>query len=217
MPDFELENAVRQRAHNPNLLVAGLDEAGVGALAGPIVAAAVVLGKERDWFAELRDSKKLSPRQRYRLRGLIVDNAAALGIEEASNDEIDEVGVTHARRYAVLRAFWACEKSLGGASLAVVCDDSRLDCLSAELGGEPSIFRDKADEESYSVAAASIVAKVERDEFMRFKSLEYQQYKFADNKGYGTRAHLEALERFGPCPLHRRSFAPVKNAGKERG
>ena len=216
MPDFALENAVRQRAKDPCLLVAGLDEAGVGALAGPIVAAAVVLGKEEGWFGELRDSKKLSPRQRYRLRDLIVDNAQAIGIGEASNDEIDEVGVSAARECAILRAFQECNKGLGGEDVAVVCDDRRLGCLRAELGGEPSIFRDKADEDSCSVAAASIVAKVKRDDMMMLDSLVYPAYRLSKNKGYGTKEHLEALERFGPCSLHRRSFAPVRSAEKER-
>ena len=208
MPDFELEQAVRERAKNPNLVVCGIDEVGVGCLAGPVVAAAVVLNPECAWISELNDSKKLTWRKRQKLHELIMEEAVAVGVGYATNEEIDDVGISSARRRAVLKAFQECKEET--ASLACVVDDRRLGWLRADLGGKASIFSDRADSKSYSVAAASIVAKVIRDNYMTIQGNRYQIYNWRNNKGYGSPEHLRALETHGPCKLHRKTFKRVK-------
>ena len=212
MPNFNLEESVRSKAGNPDLFVAGIDEVGMGPLAGPVMAAAVVLGKPQDWFSCLDDSKRLTRNNRDRLVELIVDNATAIGIGYSSNDMIDELGITEARNMAAIDAFEQCSLSLEPFPVAAVVDDSRLWALQDRLGGPPSIFVDKADSISFSVAAASIVAKTSRDLLMELEAKEYPEYFFEKNKGYGSPAHLQALKKYGPCPLHRASFSPVRSA-----
>ncbi len=212
MPTFDLEKTVRLNSDKPHLFVAGIDEVGMGPLAGPVVAAAVVLGESRDWFSCLDDSKKLTRNNRDRLIELIVENAVGLGIGYSSNDMIDEIGIRQARDLAVIDAFNQCSLSLEPFPVAAVVDDSRLWILQDSLGGSPSIFVDKADSISYSVAAASIVAKTSRDLFMELEAKEYPEYSFEKNKGYGSAIHLKALKKYGPCPLHRVSFAPVRKS-----
>lgn len=214
-PSFDLELDVRRRADNPDLCVAGVDEVGVGALAGPVMAAAVVLRGAELWIPELDDSKRLTYKKRDRLHALIVDEALAFGIGYASQKEIDDVGIATARRRAIVRAFEECRIALGpgGHDLAAVVDDRRLAWLRADLGGKASIFADKADQRSYSVAAASIVAKVTRDNYMQKMVGMYPNYEmWYNNKGYGTPEHLEALKKYGPTPIHRKSFKPIADA-----
>ncbi len=213
-PNFDLEQNVRRRAGNSDLLVAGVDEVGVGALAGPVMAAAVVLVGDEPWVPELDDSKRLTHKKRDYLHDLIVEQARAFGIGYASQKEIDDVGIASARRRAIVRAYDACKDALGGVELASVVDDRRLAWLRSDLGGRASIFADKADQRSFSVAAASIVAKVIRDRYMQKMSAMYENYDFGGNKGYGTPKHLAAIKEHGPCPLHRMSFEPLKSLGK---
>jgi ribonuclease HII len=153
-------------------LVAGVDEVGMGPLAGPVVAAAVVLPDEPD-LPGLDDSKRLAPAARERLAGAIREQALALAIGTVAPDEVDRRNVYQA-----------------GLDLA----QTRI------VGGDRS---------DGSIAAASIVAKVHRDGLMRRLERRYPGYGFARHKGYATREHPEALRRLGPCPVHRRSFAPV--------
>ncbi|GEM87467.1 ribonuclease HII [Meiothermus granaticius] len=179
------------------LRVAGVDEAGRGAWAGPVVAAAVILpGTGRYPF---RDSKTLSPAQREELRLEVQAVALAWGVGFASAAEVDTVGVLRATHLAAARAL----EQLAPRPQALLTDYLKL---STEL---PLLAPAKADRDSPSVAAASILAKVARDRYMLELSLTYPQYGFAAHKGYGTPAHLQALHRFGPCDQHRRSFAPV--------
>ncbi len=213
-PSFDLEQDVRKRAGNSELLVAGIDEVGVGALAGPVMAAAVVLHGDESWLGELDDSKRLTHKKRNYLHDLIMEQARAFGLGYASQKEIDDVGIASARRRAVVRAYDACKDIFGDGDLAAVVDDRRLAWLRSDLGGRPSIFADKADQRSYSVAAASIVAKVIRDRYMQKMGAMYDAYGFATNVGYGTPKHLAAIKEHGPCPLHRRSFEPLKSLGK---
>ncbi len=191
-----------------------MDEVGVGALAGPVLAAAVVLAGDEAWIGGLDDSKRLTHGRRETLYGLIVGEAPAFGVGYASHEEIDEVGIASARRRAVVRAFHDCRDSLGRGGLAAVVDDRRLASLRADLGGRASIFADKADQRSYSVAAASIVAKVIRDRYMRKIAGMWHDYGFESNVGYGTPKHLAAIREHGPCPVHRTSFEPVKSMGR---
>ena len=213
-PSFDLEKDVRKRAGDSELLVCGIDEVGVGALAGPVMAAAVVLSGTEPWGSGLDDSKRLTHKKREYLHDLIVEQARAFGLGYASQKEIDDVGVASARRRAIVRAYDECRDALGDMALAAVVDDRRLAWLRSDLGGRASIFADKADQRSYSVAAASIVAKVIRDRYMQKMSAMYANYDFGGNKGYGTPKHMAAIEEYGPCPLHRMSFEPLKSLGK---
>ncbi len=213
-PSFDLEKDVRRRANNSELLVCGIDEVGVGALAGPVMAAAVVLSGDELWISELDDSKRLTHKNRDRLHALIVEQAQAFGLGYANQKEIDDVGIASARRRAIVRAYNECHDALGDMELAAVVDDRRLAWLRSDLGGRASIFADKADQRSYSVAAASIVAKVIRDRYMQKMGAMYSAYGFDTNVGYGTPKHLAAIKEHGPCPLHRLSFEPMKSLGK---
>jgi ribonuclease HII len=179
------------------LRVAGVDEAGRGALAGPVVAAAVILsGVGRYPF---RDSKTLSPLQRERLGLEVQATAVAWGVGLATAAEIDALGILPATHLAAERAL----KSLNPRPQALLTDYLRL---STTL---PLLAPAKADRDSPTVAAASILAKVTRDRHMLELDAAFPEYGFAAHKGYGTPMHLRALERLGPCLQHRRSFAPV--------
>lgn len=179
-------------------LVAGVDEAGRGAWAGPVAVAAVILPS--DGLARAyRDSKTLSAAARERLALEVQREAVAWALEFAEADEVDEFGVLAATKRAALRAI----RRLGPAPDALVTDYLRLDTPL------PTLAPPRADASSYSVAAASIVAKTARDARMRELELTYPGYGFAGHKGYGAQAHQDALERLGPCREHRRSFAPV--------
>ena len=180
-------------------IVCGVDEAGRGPLAGPVVAAAVILDPARP-IAGLRDSKKLTARQRDRLALQIREHALAWAIAEASVAEIDAINVLQAALLAMQRAVTALSIM---PQLARVDGNQapRLACRVETLVG--------GDDRDAAIAAASILAKTRRDAEMLDWHGRFPGYGFDRHKGYGTAAHLAALERLGPCPLHRRSFAPV--------
>jgi len=186
-------------------LVAGVDEAGRGPLAGPVVAAAVILDDARP-IRGLADSKQLSPRRRERLFDEIRAHALCCAIGEASADEIDRLNILQATLLAMQRA-------VAGLRLTphrVLVDGNRtprLPMLCAALV--------KADARVAAVAAASILAKVHRDRLCAELHLRWPQYGFEGHKGYPTPAHLDALRRHGPCEQHRRSFAPVREAAAQ--
>lgn len=191
--------------------VAGIDEAGRGAWAGPVVAAAVVLPPDRADLAivlsGVRDSKLLSPKAREACYDRIAACALAYAVGSASSAEIDALGIVPATRLAMCRAV----RSLALAPAALLIDALRLTELPI-----PQDARPKADRTMLSVAAASIVAKVSRDRWMAGQDASEGDYGFAQHKGYGTRGHLEALGRLGPCGLHRASFAPIRDRGWTR-
>jgi ribonuclease HII len=178
------------------------------------MAAAVVLSGTEPWGSGLDDSKRLTHKKRNRLHDLIVEQAQAFGLGYANQKEIDDAGIASARRRAIVRAYDECKDVLGRDDLAAVVDDRRLAWLRSDLGGRSSIFADHADQRSYSVAAASIVAKVVRDRYMQKMAGMYPAYDFESNVGYGTPKHMAAIKEHGPCPLHRRSFEPLKSLGK---
>ena len=209
MPNFSLENQVRRKAGNPNLEVAGIDEVGMGALAGPIITAAVVLPQEVSWVYKLDDSKRLTPKKRQQFYDEIIAGAVAIGMGFATNEVIDDLGLGKAHQLAILMAYSHVEGRVD--PLAAVVDGQKLSQIWYNLGGKISLFVDKADTISLSVAAASIVAKVTRDGLMEAEANRYNGYGFERNKGYGTEEHIKALRSLGPCPIHRRSFAPVKS------
>lgn len=190
------------------VLIAGVDEAGRGPLAGPVVAAAVILAADDD-VAGLKDSKLLSAARRDLLSREIKTRALAWALGVAEAEEIDRINILEATLEAMSRAVAA----LALAPHRVVVDGNRtprLDCeVSAVVGGDRLVP---------AVSAASILAKVARDGLMRELDRVYPEYGFARHKGYPTAAHRQALGLFGPCPVHRRTFAPVRAAiaGKRR-
>lgn len=177
--------------------MAGLDEAGRGPLAGPVVAAAVVLGPFAD--PRLDDSKKLAPARRELLYGLIVRHAAAWAVGVVDHATVDRVNPLEASRRAMRLALLA---------LPVRPDYLLLDAVSLE-GAGPQLPLVHGDALSASIAAASILAKVTRDRLMRQYDVLYPGYGFARHKGYGTALHLARLASLGPCPIHRLSYAPL--------
>jgi ribonuclease HII len=184
------------------MLIAGIDEAGRGPLAGPVVAAAVILDA-RVPIAGLRDSKELSAQARARLAMQIRAGAIAWAVASADVDEIDTHNILQATLIAMRRAF----DGLSRAPTEVRVDGNRCPALPcrtrAIIGGD----RDGAE-----ISAASILAKTVRDAMLVDLDAQFPEYGFARNKGYGTPEHLAALARHGPCPAHRRSFAPVAQA-----
>ena len=187
--------------------VAGCDEVGRGALAGPLVAAAVILPTDAD-IPGLRDSKMCTKLQLRRLAEQINETALAVSIVRVRHDTIDREGLNPSNIRALRRAL----KGLGSDPDYVLVDAFRIKRLTW-----PSLAVKKADAVSKSVAAASIVAKVHRDAIMRRYHKRYRQYGFATNVGYGTRHHWNALKRFGPSAIHRRSFFGVVGFPDEDG
>ena len=180
-------------------MIAGIDEAGRGPWAGPVVAAAVILAAP---IPGLADSKKLSPRARERLAGAITGEAMAWAVGRAEVEEIDRLNIRQATFLAMRRAVEA---------LSVAPEAALIDGKDVPPGLPcPGRAVVRGDASEVAIAAASILAKTHRDAEMIALDTQYPGYGFAAHKGYGTAAHREALSRLGPSPIHRRSFAPVK-------
>lgn len=178
------------------ILVAGMDEVGRGPLAGPVVAACVVMRGE-PLIGGVNDSKKVAEHKRERLYDEILANAAAFGFGWEFQDVIDEINILEATKSAFAKAYVGmnCE-----------CSDVFVDAvkdLKINADRHPLIHGDAI---CYSIAAASILAKVERDRFMVMAAEKYPRYGFERNKGYGTKEHIEAIRKYGPCEIHRMSF-----------
>jgi ribonuclease HII len=182
--------------------IAGLDEAGRGSLFGPVVAAAVILNPRRR-IVGLDDSKKLTPDRRQELAPRIREHALAWAVAEIEASRIDAWNIYQASRQAMMAAV---------SQLFPLPDYLLLDAIEIDLPIEQKALI-HGDARSVSIAAASILAKVERDQRMQDFDQLYPQYGLAQNKGYGTPDHLEALQRHGPSPLHRFSYSPVREAG----
>ena len=205
MPQFPNLNLEIPLWETGLLYLAGLDEAGRGAWAGPVSAGAVILPVDRDGCQNLpgvRDSKQMTALQRSVWAEHIKQVAVSWGVGFASQVEIDACGIVPATRLAMQRALE--QLSVGPQHLLI--DALRL--LSVEI---PQTALIKGDVRCLSIAAASVLAKSSRDALMRQLDDLYPGYGFARHKGYGTRAHLEALKSLGPCSIHRRSFAPLKS------
>jgi len=190
---------------NGLLWVAGVDEAGRGALAGPVAAAAVVLPQLTSLLQELsgvRDSKQMTAVQRGTWAQIIKHTAVTYGIGMASAGDIDRIGIVPATQLAVSRAI---------ERLAVCPDYILVDYLNLPTIPIPQISLVKGDVYSLSIAAASIVAKTARDGLLVQLDEQFPGYGLGAHKGYGTASHLDAIQRLGPCPLHRMSFAPLAN------
>jgi ribonuclease HII len=188
-------------------LVAGVDEAGRGPLVGPVVAAAVILDPQQP-IVGLADSKKLSPLRRERLFDEIRAKALCCAVAEASVQEIDELNILQATLLAMRRAVQGLRLKPG----KVLVDGNRLPSL--DVLAEAIV---QGDALVPAISAASILAKVHRDRWCQTLHAQYPDYGFDAHKGYGTPQHLHALQLHGPCPEHRRSFAPVQRAAHQQG
>lgn len=190
---WEIEDDLRANGYE---LICGVDEAGRGPLAGPVCAAAVILPREAE-IPGLNDSKKLSDKKRRELFPIIKEKAICYGIGLASHEEIDEINILQATYLAMERAL---------AQLVVTPQQVLIDGNRTKDFGLPVKTVVHGDSLSMSIAAASVLAKVTRDDLMLEMANEYPQYGFEIHKGYGTKAHYEALRTFGVCPIHRNSF-----------
>lgn len=197
----EFEDEAMRRGYRR---IAGVDEVGRGCLFGPVYAAAVILNPDRP-VRGLADSKTLAEARRAELAAEIRESAIAWALGLATAAEIDEINIREASRLAMRRAVEALEPA---------CDYLLVDALSIELD-VPQEALIRGDARVHSIAAASIVAKVERDRVMAEMDAEYPGYGMARHKGYPTQEHKAALLRLGPAPGHRRSFAPVRAALRE--
>jgi len=199
MPSFIEEERLAAQGYH---LIAGVDEAGRGALAGPVVAAAVILPVSLDAASldGVRDSKLLSPAKRERLSRHIQEVAIAVGIGEAPHSLVDGQGIIKATRLAMKRAI----ERLSPFPESLLIDYMRLPDVNLHQKGITH-----GDDLCFSIACASIVAKVARDRMMVEFDRLYPGYGLAQHKGYGTRQHVACLSRLGACPIHRRSFRPV--------
>lgn len=202
MPDFLLEDAV-------DGVTAGVDEAGRGPWVGPVVAGcAVFLDRNVDerLLQNLNDSKKLSKKKREMLYDLLLaeqeKGTMLIGIGEASAEEIDDINILNASFLAMQRAVEA-----SGAKPAMVLVDGNREPKNFRYATKSVV---KGDAKSYSISAASILAKVYRDRLMEDMAKQYPGYGFEQNAGYGTKAHIEGLHKFGVTPQHRKSYAPIK-------
>ena len=190
---WEIEDALKEKGVG---VICGVDEAGRGPLAGPVYAAAVILPDHLE-IPGLDDSKKLTDKRRRELMPIIKEQAIAYGIGVATEKEIDEINILQATFLAMERAIAQLN---GKADFALIDGNREKDF------GIPVMTVVKGDSRSANIAAASILAKVSRDDYMEEMAKQYPEYSFEVHKGYGTKAHYEALRTYGHCPLHRVTF-----------
>jgi ribonuclease HII len=200
MPSFAEEKLLESQGKRR---IAGLDEVGRGSLAGPVVAAAVIMpsGRKPRWYSEVDDSKVLTPEKRSELSGRIREKADAFGIGTISHDIIDSLGIVKATQMAMMQAI---------EQISPPPDSLLIDFLTLPDIEVPQKGIVDGDALCFSIACASIIAKVYRDSLMDQLDGEYPGYGFSHNKGYGTPEHVEYLRALGPCPIHRRTFDPLK-------
>ena len=190
----EKENELRKRGFNS---ICGIDEAGRGPLAGPVVVASVIMPAESN-IEGVNDSKKISEKKREKLYEQILDEAISYGVGIVGQDEIDEINILNATKKGLTMSLQ---------ELTVKPDLIIVDALNhIDTMGIPYESNIKGDAKCYSISAASIIAKVTRDRIMREWDKVYPEYGFERHKGYGTSAHIEAIKEYGLCPIHRRSF-----------
>ena len=201
VPTFDEEEKLIARGYR---IIAGVDEVGRGPLAGPVVAAAVILpwGKQPSWLSRVRDSKQLTPSQRESIFDRITASRVAYGLGVVSHEVIDKRGIAPATRLAMS---YAIEQ------LSTCPDYLLIDFMQLPAIRIPQKSVVNGDSICLSIAAASIVAKVSRDRLMVELDNQFPGYGLAQHKGYGTPEHLEALQRLGPCPIHRKTFMPVRD------
>ena len=201
-PDIELEKKLWKEGYK---IVVGIDEAGRGPLAGPVSAGACVIVDESQVVDIVRDSKKMTEKQRDEAFDLIKEKSTAYGVGLVSAKEIDEIGIQKAVLKAMQIALEVVERKLNMKADYLIVDGTNVSIL-------PNYKMDRikaGDLAHYSIAAGSVLAKVTRDRLMVEFSKKYPIYGFDSHVGYGTKKHMEALQFHGPCPIHRRSFKPV--------
>jgi ribonuclease HII len=204
IPDISLEVSLWQKGY---LHVAGVDEAGKGPLAGPVTAGAVMIHHAEQIVATVRDSKLMSARQRENAYDQIITLSSSYGIGIVDAEEIDRIGIDFAVKKAMQMALEGLEKRFGKSLEYVIVDGSKtkvLDGYRSERILKGGLYH-------YSIAAGSILAKVTRDRIMHKIATEYPEYGFEKHVGYGTADHIRLINQYGPCPIHRKSFAPVKD------
>lgn len=199
---FQYENELYDLGYH---MIAGVDEAGRGPLAGPVVAAAVILKKDAV-FKYVNDSKQLSPKKRELALKEIKEQALAIGIGISSQEEIDLINIYRATKEAMLSAIQ---------SLKIKPDFLLIDAMPMEID-IPLKSIIKGDTLSMSIAAASIVAKTTRDQYMLEMDKLFPQYGFKNHMGYGTKEHIEAIHTYGITPIHRKTFEPIKSLLKKK-
>lgn len=200
--NYQYENDLYQKGKE---YIAGVDEVGRGPLAGPVVAAAVIMPK--DCYIEgVTDSKKLSAKKRALLKQKIESNALAIGIAFIDEKIIDEVNIYQASKLAMIDAI---------SKLKIKPDVVLVDAMPLELE-MPSISIIKGDEKSFMIGCASIIAKETRDDFMVELDKKYPEYEFAKHKGYPTKAHIEAVKKYGILEIHRKTYRPISDMIKEQ-
>jgi ribonuclease HII len=197
IPGLDFEKRARDEGFS---FVAGVDEVGRGCLAGPVVAGAVILDLNAEIPAGVNDSKKLSKKKRESIAELIKDSAIAYAVGQIEADEVDRINILEATKRAMLKAI---------ASLNPSPDHLLIDALQLRDSPLPQKPIIKGDSISASIAAASIIAKVYRDNLMKDYDEEFPEYGFAKHAGYGTKFHFDAINEHGPCRIHRMSFKGV--------
>ncbi len=202
MPTIELEKRLWSEG---NKYVIGIDEVGRGPLAGPVVAGALLITSEDQVVDGVRDSKKLSEKKRLELDSSIRSVSTAFGVGIVSNVEIDTLGITRAVNLAMKLALSELLSSIGVQADILLIDGKGV----RDIEGYRCIKMDKGDLNHYSIAAASIIAKVARDNLMKEFSTSFPHYGFDRNMGYGTKEHIDAINLHGICDIHRKSFAPI--------
>ena len=202
-PDLKLEKNFWSRGFR---FICGVDEVGRGPLAGPVVAGAIVFPDDHNPIELVRDSKLLSAKQRNTVYTKILNSSLAFGTGIVSCNQIDKLGISRSVQLAMELAITQVENTLGNKVEVLIIDGSNV----REIDGYDNQFRiKKGDMLHYTIAAASIIAKVKRDEIMFEYAKQYPEYGFETHVGYGTRKHLEALDKYGACNIHRKSFKPV--------
>lgn len=206
--EYEKRTEYEEKCYNVGYeFICGIDEVGRGPLAGPVVAAAVIL-KCDSYFAGLTDSKKLSKVKREELYDKILSEAVSYSIVELDNYEIEKYNIYNATKVAMKKAV---------EQLTVKPDFLLIDAMPLDEVKIPSHSIIKGDDKSVSIAAASVIAKVHRDRLMEKYAEQYPYYDFENNMGYGTKKHLEGLAKYGVCDIHRRDFEPIKSMIKKGG
>ena len=190
----EIENSVYKEGYN---LICGIDEAGRGPLAGPVVVASAIMPKD-SMIEGVNDSKKISEKKREKLYDLITAEAISYGVGIVSQEEIDEINILNATKKGLTESLEQLEPKPD-----IILVDALRDINTIGIPYRSVI---KGDAKIYSIACASIIAKVTRDRIMKEWDRVYPQYGFVSHKGYGTAKHIAAIKEFGLCPLHRRSF-----------
>ncbi len=207
-PDVELEKKLWLSGKK---YVVGIDEAGRGPLAGPVCAGAVVIDSNTEINKVVRDSKTMTAKQREETYQYILENSLACGVCMIDSKQIDRMGIQWAVRRAMQGALAEVEKMLGKRAQYLIVDGTNVESI---LGYDMLKIKE-GDSKHYSISCASIIAKVTRDRYMVEISKKYPEYGFEKHKGYGTKEHMQGINEYGPCDIHRMSFSPMKDLFKK--